>query len=231
MSDPLELDQDDFVARLFADTVLAEAAILEQRRGLTEGDVETALQTLNVRGGKYGAVIIVLMPTLVPLDPDAPGPEYRVRASIQIIEQPDLNRATGGTLLTAEQIAGRIRPLFHHYQGGRGTWTFAGMEPLTQDSDRVSYALDFTRLARDASDRSATPLITPESGAAPQSVTLEAGAGAAIYYTLDGSYPWSGNAEATLYTGAIAVDDPATLRAVATETSKLPSNAAETAYT
>jgi hypothetical protein len=39
--------------------------------------------------------------------------------------------------------------------------------------------------------------------------------GATIYYTTDGSFPWSGNSEAEIYAGEFSVDSGTTVRAAA----------------
>lgn len=55
--------------------------------------------------------------------------------------------------------------------------------------------------------------------------------GASIYYTTDGSFPHSGNSEATLYSGAFVVDASATIRAVAFKAGMNPSPLAEHSIT
>lgn len=215
--DSLTRDQEDFYARLSADPLFSDVKVLEQRKGVVESDIEVALATLNEKSGKLGAVAIVIMPDLVPSEKATAVPEYRVRAAVQVIAQAILNDGEDGTGKTAEILARRVRQLFHNFSGGHGgTFTFAGMEPIQRSPSEASYVATFTRLARDGDyPRLGQPLITPDEGAAPQNVTLTAADGAAIYYTLDGSYPWSGNDEATLYSAPVAVATAATLRAVA----------------
>jgi len=59
-------------------------------------------------------------------------------------------------------------------------------------------------------------------------VTLSCGTeGAAIYYTLDETFPFAGNNEATLYSGPFSVEDTRTVRAVAYKDGLLPSDVAE----
>jgi hypothetical protein len=231
--DPLSRDQDDFFARLSLDSFFAEISVLEQRKGVTESDVEVALSTLNEKAGKIGAVVIVLMPDLVPTEPDAPGPEYRVRSTVQVITQALFNESATGTQKSAEQIAQRVRQLLHRFGTGAGVFSFAGMEPIAQDAGKVSYGVTFTRLARDEDlPRCGTPLIDPDEGAAPQLVTLTcATAGASLYSTTDGSYPSSANDAATLYTAPFNVATACTLRVAAEKAGMQQSNVAEATFT
>lgn len=217
MSSALLQDQLDAFARLQADATFAAVPVLLQRKGVTESDIEIALGTLNAKSGLAGALAVVLMPTLEPDSPDAPGPRYRVVLSVQVIEQPLINLGDSGTGQTAEQLAERVRQLLHHASFGRGgSWAFSGMDPLEQGEGKISYAVKFSRLAGDASgDR----LVPPGLALAAGIVTAtHADAVAALWYTLDGSYPWPGNSTATLYTAPVALSAPTTLRAAAYRT-------------
>lgn len=68
------------------------------------------------------------------------------------------------------------------------------------------------------------PVITPADGTefaiAPQQVTITAGSGASIYYTLDGTTP---DDTKTLYEGAFDISATTTVKAIAYETDKRPS--------
>src|SRR5208337_3413549 len=72
-------------------------------------------------------------------------------------------------------------------------------------------ALDYTAASEPIS---ATPTFTPSTGryATPQAVTITSTAGAAIYYTTDGSAPTTSS---SLYSGPIAVGANETLKAIA----------------
>jgi hypothetical protein len=77
----------------------------------------------------------------------------------------------------------------------------------------------------------ATPAFTPMTGtyASAQTVTLtDSTAGAAIYYTLDGSTPTTGS---TLYTGAFSVSSTTTVNAIAVATGYTNSAVASATYT
>lgn len=224
MSDTLLQDQLDIAARLEADATSGTVPVLIQRKGVTESDIEIALGTLNSKSNKMGALLIVLMPSLEPVDPESPGPRYRIIATVQAIEQPLFNLGDDGTGISAEQLAERVRQLLHHCNLGRGSvWTFSGMEPVEQGGGKIAYGVRLSRLAGDSTEaRQPTPTLV----AAGSTITATADPLAAVYYTLDGTYPHAGNTAATLYAAPVTMTEPGTFRAVAYRTGYLPSNVA-----
>jgi hypothetical protein len=77
----------------------------------------------------------------------------------------------------------------------------------------------------------ATPTFSPASGTytSPQSVTIsDSTAGAAVYYTLDGSLPSTGS---TPYSGPITIDTTTTVKAIASASGYNLSDIASAAYT
>ena len=114
-----------------------------------------------------------------------------------------------------------------------GTVTFSasgksvGSAPLTLDTT----AAFVTTNTATAVPATATPVISPAAGTYPstQSVTItDTTAGAAIYYTLDGSTP---TASSTLYTGAISVATTTTVTAIAIANGYLPGATAASTFT
>jgi len=233
MPDPIEQDQDDIVGRLQADSELALVAILEQRRGVAESDVQSAVSIGNKRaGGKRGLVLIVLMPELTPSEADAPGPEYTLRYGVQAIEHPILNRGTHGSGISAEAAMRRVRQLLHRFEREGRTLSFGGMEPVPVAEGMISYIANFTARDMDEpSNRVGLPLIDPEEGEAPLEVTITCGTPtAAIYTTTDGSYPSSANPAAVLYSGPFTVASACKLRAAAELAGLQQSNVAEAIF-
>ena len=191
----LELDQLDIYARVQNDPYfVAGVPALLELKGITERDISQALETVNQSNGKVGSVVVVLMPTLVPDDRDAPGPRYTAVYQLQVIDYPLYRRqATGGTQCSADEIADRLRQILHRFTMGRGqTIVFAGMrrEPIAEG--KVSYLLSFRRVGNDQPPASVASVgISPQTSGA-QTVTLTcATPGASIWYTTDGSYPGS----------------------------------------
>ncbi len=232
----LELDQEDMTGRLQADpSFINTVKVFAQRRGITENDVMTALGATNQQGQKTGLVAIVLMPKLTTDATAAPGPRYFTRYAVQVIDWPLMRRVQGGAGISGETIAERIRVILHYFAFGRGqTIVFDGMEPAPlEDQTQVSYILYFKRLSVDNPGiKVVMPTISPKEGAAPQTVTLTgASAGAAIYYTTDGTYPSSQNPTALLYSGAITISTACTLRAAAELSGSQQSNVAQAIFT
>jgi hypothetical protein len=101
---------------------------------------------------------------------------------------------------------------------------------VTDVENCVGYQLNFKCLEDTVEQqlRVATPEISPNSGAAPQSVTITcATAGATIWYTLDGSHPWAENPEAEEYAGGpIEITEASVLRVRAFKDEYFGSNTA-----
>lgn len=217
----IELDQEDMYNRLRADKYFRNVTpVLLQRTGITENDVQIAMQT--VQGGTVcGTVAIVMMPKLIPEARDAAGPRYWVRYAVQVIDYPLYrSQANLGAGVSAEEICDRVRQIMHRFSTGRGqTLFFDGMEPVPVQDGQVSYVAYFRCLRADSpATQCATVGISPASGAGPTTVTLTcATAGASIYYTTDGSYPSSINTAATLYSAPFSAAAAALVRACASK--------------
>jgi len=220
----IELDQEDLGARLQAFPAFSAIKVLIQRRGVIESDVESALESLNAKGGKTGAVIIVLMPELTPEARDSAGPRYYVRYSIQTIVWPVAALdPVGGAGYTAEELSEYIRQLIHYVQLGRGNvLIFDGQRPETVKAGRVCWVTSFRRLGV---DQPIVKVAMPEIASAAVSGALEitlsctppAGQSysADLYYTLDGSYPVPGGATSVLYSAPFLISSPCLLRVTA----------------
>jgi len=189
--DPLERDQEFYRALYESDGYLATVTVIAETKGVIEADILRKLSTLNKKGGKLGAIIVILQPELQASAPDARGPEYFSVIRVQVIEDRLMNRTSAGTEITSWQLAERCRQLGHRRNFGFGPYAFAGMVPAPQAvTTRDSMVLTFRRLARDEEiPKLPAVLIDPEEGASPVVVTLTGFPGAAIWYSLDGSYP------------------------------------------
>lgn len=218
----LELDQLDIYARVQNDPYFsAGVPVLLQLKGITERDVAQAISTANQANGLVGSVVIILMPTLLAQDPDAPGPRYNAVYKVQVIDWPIMRRQpAGGTESSADEIADRVRQILHRFTMGRGqSIYFGGMEPEVVPDGKVSYILRFKRVGADAPPVSVASVGIAPAGPGPTTVTLTcATSGAAIWYTIDGSYPGSNRTAcptALLYSAPFAVAAGVTVRAAA----------------
>lgn len=233
---PLERDQADFAARLNADAYFADVGIyvFRPRANLAAttiiGNIENALNCLVKKAGKGGAAVTVLMPTGDTPEGNVPGPELEERITVRVQELPLVNMGATGTLKSAESIALEVLRLLHHFRSGGQVW-YADQSALTPNLEfapKVTYDVTLRRkLVLGTRAKSTMPMLTPDAGAAPQSVTIEAAPGAAIYYSLDGSYPAPGAEGSALYAAPVDVAAAATLRAVAYEAGKAASNVVE----
>ncbi len=233
MSAELVQDQEDIQGRLNGDPFFAGITVLLQRKGNIDAQVEQNLSVLNEKGGKIGLVAIVLMPTLTATAPDAPSPLYDVKATIQVIESPTFNLGDGGTGISAEQVAQYCRQILHHFSDGRGNvWVFQGMDPLPVEEGKISYGVNITRRGGDSKiAKVAKPVIAPTSGATPQAITLTcATAAAAIWYTIDGSYPSAEGETAALYEAPFQLAAAATVRAAAQKVGLQQSDVVEATF-
>jgi hypothetical protein len=218
MPEPLQLDQDDYAALFGADAFFAHVRVLEQRKGVTESDIDVALSTLNERAGKLGACVVVLEPELQPDRAETPAARYFVRIAIQVIVQPLLaDDPTTGVGLAVEEVCERVRQLGHARSfGRRNVFMFDGMEPIAVGGGRNSYLVFFRRLGGDSVvAKLAAPAIATDSAAAPAEITLTVPSGATGFYTLDGTLPTALNG--TLYTAPFTVPAACTLRAAAVQ--------------
>lgn len=236
MSGVLQRLQLDAEARLLADAYFADIAIILQRTGVTEKEIQRRLSTVAGRGGKVGACVIVLLPSGGVPDADLPGPRLALTQSFIVLVHPSINEGSTGTGKEPEDIALRVLQLFHHAALGYGSVlvggpgaivpndSFDGLTGFQINLDTFAGPVALTKVAR--------PTISPSSGAAPQLVTLAcATAGASIRYTTDGSYPSAQNANATVYAAPFNVAAATTVRAAAEKTGLQQSDVAQAIFT
>jgi len=233
---PIAMFQQDLADRLAADEYFVDITVLTERTADLDNTIARALKLLTVKGSKIGVAVVVGLFTADADQPNAPGPAYGSAATrVTVFENPLINGGATGTGKAAVDIAARVAQVLHHYlAGGIGqTCMISGqdaIQPVPQQQlemgtiayqVRVETALDSAVLPKVA------PVAIAAAGTGPVTITLTcATSGAAIYRTLDGSYPWSGNAQATLYTAPFAVSSAALLRAVAHKTGMVASDAA-----
>lgn len=189
---PVSQLQADLYDILRQDATLAEVPILSESKGVTESDIENALSIVNEGpGGKIGAVVIVMMPLLdVPL-PNPPGPRFDLTMTIRVIENPLMNRTTGGTELTAEDIMLQIAHVLHGRRVHPDIREFymdaEAATPVNLSDNTVAYDLRLKAGFGLASpSRVSMPVFSGNASALDIACNTPA---ASIYYTLDGSFP------------------------------------------
>ncbi|MCC5790962.1 MAG: chitobiase/beta-hexosaminidase C-terminal domain-containing protein [Opitutales bacterium] len=207
--------QDDLEEILKASKVINQAAVLNERKGVTESDIEVSLSTLNEVNEKVGAVAVVRMPTIRTNRENAPGPSSEVIATIRMIVTPLFNESDDGTQIRIEEYTLRILNALHLLRIGRMTLhaTNDTATPINDMLPEGSVGYDIAlraRLALPKANRPAEVQITVENGEVSMNVATP---GAIIRYTTDGSYPGINSEEYTAPFQAPAA--PTTIRAVA----------------
>lgn len=220
MSDPFRQVLDHNAARLSAAAYFRDIAIVPFTKNTTEAELLKKLGTLKGRSGKVGACILVMLPTSDVDTPNVPGPDFDLKQSFLVLEHPEINAGTIGTKKSAGAIALEIVKLFHQSRTSPlvQTWNAgaAAIVPDTSFTTLDAWVVTLGALWRqDAPARCLAPVLTP-AGTGPITITATcATAGAAIWYTTDGSYPASDNPAATLYTAPVTVATSCTLIAAA----------------
>lgn len=218
----LEQLQKDLAERLEAEAYFADIGVyvFRPRENLEvteiQGKIDEQLNCLVLKAGKGGAAVMVLMPVADAPDANVPGPRLEISVTVRVQEIPLFNMGATGTLKSAEEIGLAVLQAIHHFiPHGVSQMLVAATAALTPNLEfapKITYDAKFSTfhgLARPS--KVATPQI---DGAIPSAVTVAcATSGAAIYYTLDGSYPRSGNLGAVLYSTPFDVTPPVTIRA------------------
>lgn len=189
---PLLQLQDDVYGLLMSAVELRQVNIIQWRRLRVDPAVEWNTVWQVPRVDRSGAGIVIWMPQLRTEHQNLPGGE-RVTLGVTVVEEPNLNSAPEtGTLLSAEDLALRVKDLLHAHC----FWGLAEMvssaQAITEDNDfpeLLAYRCNFEMvLARGTTPRCDAP--TASGGGSV--LNLSNGPhtpNADIYYTLDGSYP------------------------------------------
>lgn len=225
--DTLEILQADVYAVLKNTPALATANVLLVDAETTDSKVESAIKTLVETGGKKGLAILVLLPEVVSVEKNLPGPPITVKIEIQAVEWVMVNRKSGeGTEIRSSQAAMNVLSVLQHCHLGTCA-LYADKDPLKPVGDMkpgyLSHSVTvYTQFLGLVTEKplQVTWSITDDM------ITLACGtSGTTIRYTVDGTYPTPTNS--TLYSTPFSAPAAGTLvRAVAYKTGMPPGAAA-----
>ena len=187
-----------------------------------QAEIDNSLSAVIQTGGKAGLAAVVYMPAFNVPEPNIPGPQGEITFTVRVMEDTLINSGALGTGKSCEDCALNVLNTLHYTElGGAARTIIAAPKSLypvgaiDKTGQRIAIDTQFiTAFGIKAGSQCGNPVI----GGTQSATTLTSGtAGASIYYTLDGSYPWSGNTAAVLYSAPFAITSGQKLRAAATK--------------
>lgn len=225
--------RDDMAARLNADEWFVDVNVLTERKADILAAIEKSIGPMKAKGGKSGTCVVVMSPVASDEAGDIPLACLQPIMTVRVLENPLINNSGVGTKKEALSTAKRVVMLFKHFSiQGVCTALIPDKPTIVPVADPVaSVAYEVRFKTRDDSPDSAPKVAGVKIVNASGEVTLTcATEGAAIYYTTDESYPWSGNDEATLYSAPFSVTTPLTVRAGAYKAGSFASNISSSVF-
>lgn len=154
--------------------------------------LDKALGGLLARNGKRGLAAILHMPYLGDAAPNVRSITGKLVLEIDVIENVLINMGGDGTGVSAEEVALGIAELLQHQQFTVGAPLVGQPRLITPRPEEVVQQRVAYRIALEVPHQSAAKpkVATPALTQAGAVITLTCStAGAAIHYTLDGSFP------------------------------------------
>jgi Chitobiase/beta-hexosaminidase C-terminal domain len=200
--------------QLQADPLFAYVPVFTERIKDIQSEINQALGPLNGQSGKTGLVILMLTPTADVRHENVFGPFFdEIKIVVRVIENVTVNQdPSTGTNVAAADAAEKICSLLHLFQPASANGPVTAHRPtvvLAHDPNNLSYDCHFKTCGglMAVSPQAATPIITANAG---QMTLTCATAGAAVFYTLDGSNPSPRNG--TFYTAPFTPGTGLTLK-------------------
>lgn len=253
MSDRCLIDiQADIVDRLLGDDFFATIPVFTSETGNLESEINSSLGLSSGRGGKAGALVLVQQPIGVDEMPGVTFGAMDLEFNILVLEDPKVNRDENiGTLHPALEIVRRIIRVLKmaHLGGGNdggaarllriGSPAFNPYAVVIGNDDigfvvPIAYQIKLfcAEADSDVYTKVSRPTISSTASTVPSTVTLAVPtSGAAIYFSLDGSYPRPGGSGSVLYASPINLVAACTLRSAAYKTGSIPSDVVAADYT
>lgn len=228
MSESILTDlQSELQGRCLSDELLKTIPTLIEDKADIADDVAQALGPLNAGStGLVGACILVRQPQASDDFPDVWPSPLDADYTFTVIENPTINRGTGGTGQTGLSIARRVQRIMKNFIPGALAQNLTPLKPCIAPNDDFpglpAYDVRFRTQESDPTIylKVAMPVLSIQSqgGGFAQVVMTCATPGVDIYYTLlaNGGFPWSGNPNVGHYNGVpVVVAQPRIVRAAA----------------
>ena len=184
--------QDHILFRLLASTRLQYVSITSMRHQVQLKPEQRTAPHVAGRNGKVGIGVLVNLPVADPsADADVPGAQMDSLIWLDILSNDNLNFGlSNGANVSAEEVLAIIWQLLNQWLNkgiGSGNVFVDGFDAIEDKSGAYGYRIQVRlRMATDQPDRCSAPVGVINAG----TLTLTcATAGAAIYYTTDGSMP------------------------------------------
>lgn len=220
--------QDDQYFALLSDAELADVFICRRRTPLARdgngdpivGDTVSIEDKLNEvlagtaeRNGKNGVGIIVMLPDVKLESSQSSSLPLVLRSKIRVVENQLFNESSNGTGLTASRLALHVAQLMQRRAFRSGNALRCDPAKAVEEISLPGYNVHEVNVEYTRYTNTRPKVATPSAAQTGDSVTLTCiTSGARIYYTLDESFPGSGNTDATLYTEPFDVADGDVLR-------------------
>ncbi len=228
--------QQDVCDKLNSEAAFEYLTVATLRRQVIASEIERRVAHLTAKNGRKGCGLTVRMPCLRGFQPNVAPAQGEVLVAVDVVEIPELKFNAGGTQVTAEEAARAARTALHQfaiegkillYQDEKAIEPLAGLEK--EFPGCLGYRVLLRgRMSEAPAGKSAFPAIA----AAGLTVSLSTtDAGAAIYYTTDGSGPGPGNAGALVYGGPFPVNPGTVVRWAGYAAGRMGSDAGQAVVT
>ncbi len=192
--DPEQLHK-DVEGRLNSIAFFQDITVIRFTPGVTFSNVEKAVSTLNVKGGKVGACIVLAPPEETAPDADTVGPDILVLLKVHVFTKAKMNLVGIGTGKSNAQIRREVRKALHHWipNGTNAIYCDSNAgSPVEVSPEVETYELHFKLPLTEPFNIAHLPppviIGTPEA-VSMTSMTNGAVNDAEIWYSLDGSFP------------------------------------------
>lgn len=210
---PMEL-----AALVQADAYFCDIPVVVAEKGNIRAEMDRMQAVITSKSGKRGAAVIVLQVIADdPYDEVGFGP-MKLFCGLQVVENVELNRDANGTGKSARAIARRLVQVIKPTRLGGLTTDFVCDKPCIEPgiiknpdgSNLISYLVNFWTFEADTEPMRQAASIAFET-VGNQAVLSCATAGAAIWFTLDESFPAApaavAGSTAALYRGPIDIPE------------------------